>query len=247
MDFVGKVVLVSGGTSGIGRATVEAFVREGAIVGVNHLGERGFFTQMKIALKDEPGSLQELETDLRDSMAVNQMVDDFVAHTGKLDIVVNNAGISQVKPFLQVTDEDWQTIIDTDLKSVFLLCRAAIPRMLARGGAIVNVASELAFSGRVNLAPYTAAKGGVVSLTRSLALEFAPKIRINAVAPGPTRTPMLEKENAVPGHHESTEDIPLGRYAEAAEIAQAILFLASEKASYFCGDIVSPNGGTVMR
>jgi len=194
-----------------------------------------------------PGELIECPGDVRSASAVQEMVGHLVARAGRLDILVNNAGISQVKPFLETTEEDWNGIIDTDLKSVFLCCRAAIPHLLVQGGAIVNIASELALSGRARFGPYTAAKGGVISLTRSLAREFAPSIRVNAVAPGPTWTPLLEKEAQAPGHKEDMDEIPLGRYAEPSEIAESILFLASPRASYFCGDVISPNGGAVMR
>lgn len=247
MEFANKVILVTGATSGIGRATAEAFLRDGAIVGINHLHQSAQFDEMAAAHQGKPGRLIELEADVSRADAVQGMIDQLIKQTGRLDVLVNNAGISQIKPFLETTEADWDMTINTDLKSVFLCCRAAIPYLLEAGGVIVNIASELALSGRAQFAPYTAAKGGVISLTRSLAREFAPRIRVNAVAPGPTRTPMLEKEAQAPGHVEDLGDIPMGRYAEADEIAQSIMFLASSRASYFCGDIISPNGGAVMR
>ena len=247
MVFSGKTLLVTGGTSGIGRATVTLLAQRGATVVVNHLGQHRAYRELAADLAGGAGNLMEVEADVSDGAAVSAMVDRLMAYSGRLDGLVNNAGISQIKPFLQTREEDWDRIVDTDLKSVFLCCKAAIPHLLESRGAIVNIASELALSGRATMGPYTAAKGGVISLTRSLAREFAPRIRVNAVAPGPTATPMLAAEARVPGHTESTADIPLGRFAEPDEIAESILFLLSPRASYFCGDIISPNGGAVMR
>ena len=247
MDFADKSVLITGASSGIGRAAALAFARQGATVGVNHLAEADQVHDMQQALANAPGKVIELEADAGNAAAVTAMVETFVAQAGAPDILVNNAGISLVKPFLETSEEDWDRILNTDLKSVFLMCKACLPMMLERGGVVINIASELAYTGRPHFAPYTAAKGGVISLTRSLALEFAPRIRVNGVAPGPTLTPMLKKEMAVPGHDESLDDIPLARYAEPEEIADTILFLASDRARYYCGEILSPNGGTLMR
>jgi 3-oxoacyl-[acyl-carrier protein] reductase len=247
MNFNNRTILVTGGTSGIGRATVALFARAGATVGVNHIGQHEAFIELEKELAEAPGKLIELEADVTDAIQIRVAIDKLLSATNRLDVLVNNAGVSLIKPFLEITEEEWDHVVDTDLKSVFLCCQAAIPELIKTQGAIVNIASELAISGRAKFAPYTAAKGGIISLTRSLAREFAPTVRVNAVAPGPTSTPMLAAEAAVPGHSESTADIPMGRYAHPMEIANSIVFLASEQAGYFCGDVLSPNGGAVMR
>jgi 3-oxoacyl-[acyl-carrier protein] reductase len=179
---------------------------------------------------------------------VAAMLAQATAALGGLDILVNNAGIMQVKPFLELTEADWDTVLNTNLKSMFLCCRAALPGMVAQGsGTIINIASELGYLGRELYVPYTASKGGVITLTRSLAREFAPKIRINGIAPGPTMTPMIEAEIAITGGLEAETATPAGRLGEPAEIASAAVYLASSHASFFYGEILSPNGGALMR
>ncbi len=247
MDFSNKVILITGAATGIGRATAKLFIQHGATVAVNHFQQHDLFVEMENEFADLSGKLIELEANVTQSDSVKTMLETLLRQTGKLDILINNAGISIVKPFLETSETEWDNIINTDLKSVFLCCQACLPHMLENGGIVINISSELAYTGRACFSAYTAAKGGIISLTRSLAQEFAPAIRINAVAPGPTKTPLLDKENQTPGHEESITDIPLARYAEPEEIAETVLFLASDRARFYCGDVLSPNGGTLMR
>jgi 3-oxoacyl-[acyl-carrier protein] reductase len=174
------------------------------------------------------------------------MVNTIVSTEGRIDCLVNNAAIVQVKPFLELEEEDWDRMLTTNLKSVFLTCRAVLPQMQRQGaGVVINLASELAWLGRASYAPYTASKGGVIALTRSLAREFAPEIRVNGIAPGPVDTPMLRSEMALTDADETT--IPAGRLGRPEEIAAAAVFLASDAAGFFYGEIISPNGGALMR
>lgn len=240
---------MTGAASGIGRASALAFAREGARVFANHFAvEAAVVASLVDAAGALAGEIAAVEADVREASELEKLARSALEASGRLDVWVNNAGISLVKPLLETTPEDWDRIHALDLRGVFLGCRAAVPALLATGGgSIVNVASELALSGRANFSAYCAAKAGVIGLTKALALELAPKIRVNAVAPGPTLTPMLEAEMALPDHDEPVDEIPLRRLAEPAEIAETIVFVASDRAAYFCGEVLSPNGGTVMR
>ncbi len=247
MEFLNKTVLVTGASTGIGRATALAFAKEGAKVYANYLEYDEHVSSLEKLAGDTRLSLSVIQGDVSKADSVKKMFANIFSDEDVIDVLVNNAGVSMVKPFLDLQEADWDFVMNTDLKSIFLCSQAVIPNMLQqKSGNIVNVTSELGFSGRANFAAYTAAKGGAITLTRSMAREFAPNIRINAVAPGPTSTPLLEREQAIPGHEESKDDIPLARYATPEEIAESILFLASSKATYFCGEILSPNGGAVM-
>jgi 3-oxoacyl-[acyl-carrier protein] reductase len=243
-----KVVLVTGAASGIGRAIAMAFAEQGARVAVNHMGRPREAAAVADAAEQAGGAALVVEADVCDRTQVRAMVAHVVRHFGRIDVLVNNAGIVLVKPFLETAPDDWQRVIDTDLTSVFHTCQAVLPHMLESGaGCIINVASELAFLGRDRYTAYTAAKGGVVTLTRSLAREFAPHIRVNALAPGPTDTAMLASELTTPELAAKERDIPLRRFASAQEIAGSAVFLASDQASFYCGDVLSPNGGALMR
>ena len=180
--------------------------------------------------------------------AVADLVRETETAFGPIDILVNNAGVIQEKPFVETTEADWDFVVGTDLKGVFLCCRAVLPGMVARGsGCVINVASELGYLGRALYAPYCAAKAGVIGLTRSLAREFAPAIRVNAIAPGPIDTPMLSIEHmSAAMMREGERDIPARRVGTPDEIAGTALFLASDLASFYYGQVLSPNGGALM-
>ena len=246
--FKNKTVLVTGASTGIGRATALAFARVGAKVNVNCLSYDEDAESLLNVARDENLDIKIFVADVQKSHDIEQMYAAIEQSQRLPDVLINNVGISIVKPMLETSEAEWDAIFNTDVKSVFLCSKIFIPSMLEKKfGVIVNIASELGFSGREKFCAYTAAKGAVITLTRSMAKEFAPEIRVNAVAPGPTVTPMLDKEMAIPDHEESTDDIPLQRFARAEEIAETIVFLASDRAQYYCGDVLSPNGGAVMR
>jgi 3-oxoacyl-[acyl-carrier protein] reductase len=247
IDLGGRTALVTGAATGIGRATALALGEVGANLVVNHLGRPEDAAEVVHELEQAGGRALAIEADVSDAAQVARLIGEAEAHFGAVDVLVNNAGILLEKPFLDMSEEDWDRVLNTDLKSVFLCCRAALPGMLQRGGGcIVNVASELGYLGRAGYAAYTTAKGGVITLTRSLAREFAPTIRVNAVAPGPVVTDMLDTSVMSPEMIRKEADIPLGRVGRPEEIAGTVVFLASEQASFYCGQILSPNGGALM-
>ncbi|MDZ4175810.1 MAG: SDR family oxidoreductase, partial [Hydrogenophaga sp.] len=189
-----------------------------------------------------------ISADVSDASAVQRLVDDALAAFGAIDVLVNNAGIIQEKAFLDTTEADWDRMLGTDLKSVFLMCRAVLTGMVACGsGAIVNIASDLGILGRERYAPYCTAKAGVIGLTRSLAREFAPQqIRVNAIAPGPVATAMVSLEHMSAEWVEKELAIPQHRLGAPDEIAATALFLASDLSRFYCGQVLGPNGGSVM-
>ena len=243
-----KTVLVTGAASGIGRAIATAFAGSGANVVINHLKREAEAQITAGQVMAAGGQALPVEADVTEPLEIKAMVEQARARFGAIDVLVNNAGIVLVKPFLETTVQEWQQVIDTDLTSVFHCCRAVIPGMLAQGGGcVINITSELAYLGRDRYSAYTAAKGGVLTLTRSLAREFAPAIRVNAVAPGPTDTEMLASELTSQDLYEKEIDIPVRRIGKPEEIAYSAVFLASDQAGFYCGDVLSPNGGALMR
>lgn len=249
LSLEGRTALVTGAASGIGRATALLLAQHGAAVVVNHLGRAEEAQSVVDQITASGGTAWAIEADVSSSSAVAQMVAQLaqVPGLGPIDVLVNNAGIIQEKPFLETTDEDWARMLSVDLSSVFVMCRALLPGMVARGhGVVVNIASDLGVLGRAGFAPYCAAKAGVIGLTRSLAREFAPAIRINAIAPGPVETAMLSPDSMSAETLALELDIPQRRFAHPDEIAATALFLASDLSRFYCGQVLGPNGGSVM-
>ena len=247
LSLAGQTALVTGAATGIGRATALLFAQAGARVVVNHWNQPEDAAAVVQAIEAPGGQALAISADVSDPADAQRLVNEALMAVGHIHVLVNNAGILQEKPFLDTTDADWQRMIATDLGSVFLMCRAVLPGMLAQGsGVIVNIASDLGITGRAQFAPYCTAKAGVIGLTKSLAQEFAPAVRINAIAPGAVATAMVSLEQMSPEWMEKELDIPLHRLGEAQEIAATALFLASDLSRFYCGQVLGPNGGSVM-
>jgi 3-oxoacyl-[acyl-carrier protein] reductase len=244
----GRRALVTGGASGIGRAIAIAFAREGAAVAIADKAPADATADLAGRTAGTEGHAFALApTDVSDERHVLEMMEAAIARLNGLDILVNNAGILIEKPLLETTAEDFDRLIGVNLRGAFLVGREAIRHMLVSGGGrVINVASELAYLGRERCSIYCASKGGVLSMTRSWAREFAPTILVNALAPGPTDTAMLGADSTSPETLAKESQNPLGRIARPEEIAAAAVFLAGPGATFMTGQCLSPNGGAAM-
>lgn len=241
----GKRAVVTGAASGIGRAIAKALADEGARVA---LADRTSPEETLADIRSSGGEGLAVPTDVTDEQAVLDLFQTIDRSFGGLEILVNNAGILIEKPLLETTAADFDRLMAVNLRGVFLVGREALRRMSAgpAGGRLVNVASELAYLGRANASVYCASKGGVLSMTRSWAREFAPTVNVNALAPGPTDTAMLHDGSTSPETLAKEADNPLGRIGRPEEIAAVALFLVGPGASFMTGQCVSPNGGAAM-
>jgi NAD(P)-dependent dehydrogenase (short-subunit alcohol dehydrogenase family) len=239
---------------GIGAAAVRQFAAAGAAVVIGDVALPAA-SALTAEVAAAGGRATAVLCDVRRPEAAQQLIDTAVAAYGGLDVLVNNAGVALARSTTATTVEEWERVIGINLTGAWLCARAAIPRIAERGGgAIVNVASNAGLVGFANLAAYCASKGGMVQLTKAMALDCAPLgIRVNAVCPGHTRTPMgdgfiaaqADPESFVRSHVNASH--PIGRMAEAGEVASVILFLAGEGASYVTGSIVAADGGYTTR
>ena len=240
--FTDKVVIVTGAGSGIGAATAQRFAVEGAKL-VLAGRTRG---KLEAAARAFPASHVLIhETDVSSQASVDSLVAAAVKRFGKLDVLVNNAGIAPVGPFMETTVDDWRSAMAIDVDGVFYGCRAAVPHLLATKGSIINVSSVSGIGGDWNMSAYNAAKGAVTNLTRSLALELGGQgVRVNAVNPSLTLTELTDevaKNDALMAKF--AERIPMGRGARAEEVAAVIAFLASDDASFVNGVNLPVDGG----
>ncbi len=243
-----RVVLVTGSSRGIGAAVAVKAAEEGATVAVHYNTGSDAADRTLSRVRDAGGQTEAFAADLADGAQAERLVDDVIERFGRIDALVNNAGLTLVGPFLQTTPEAWDAVLRTDLTAAFHTCRAALPSMVERGsGAIVNIASRLGQMGVPETAAYSAAKAGLIGLTRSLAYEFAPRgIRVNAVAPGVIVTEMTADlvDSEVGAQRRRT--MPLGRFGQPEEVADAVIFLLSDRASLFVGQTLNPNSGGYM-
>jgi 3-oxoacyl-[acyl-carrier protein] reductase len=249
-DLQGKVAVVTGASSGIGRATAEALASNGARVIINfHRNESGA-EAARTKIVSEGGSAITVQADVTRASEVQSLIEQSVAEFGPIDILVNNAGslVERLK-ILELTEERWDVVIDLNLKSAFLCCRAVVGSMMERKmGAIVNVSSIAGRTGgALGSIHYSAAKGGLITFTKGLAKELAPfGVRVNAVSPGVIDTPYHEQFSSPEMMKTYAGLIPLGRVGTPEEVGKVICFLVSEAASYLAGETIEINGGMFM-
>jgi len=246
MELKGKVALVTGGAQGIGKAVALMLARHGADVVV-----------ADVNLEKAAETAKEVEATGRGAMAVNvdvtrlsdveNMVESAIGRFGRIDILINNAGIARDKLILRMTEEDWDAVLDVNLKGTFNCTKAVIKHMSKqRSGKIVNIASVVGEMGNAGQANYSASKAGVIGLTKTIAREFAQRgINVNAIAPGYIQTPMTD---VLPdkAKEELKRMIPMERLGQPEDVAYAVLFLVSDASSYVTGQVLNVNGGIYM-
>ncbi|MGP1407576.1 3-oxoacyl-[acyl-carrier-protein] reductase [Selenomonas sp.] len=243
----GKTALVTGASRGIGRAIALRLAEEGAQVAVNYAGNVKAAEEVKSVIEAAGGKAMLCQADVADSKAVDAMVESVVKEFGTIDILVNNAGITRDTLLMRMKDEDFDKVLDTNLKGVYYCTKVVSKLMMKkRTGRIVNMASVVGLVGNVGQTNYAAAKAGVIGFSKAAAREMASRgVTVNVVAPGSIDTDMTAvlpekvKEKII-------ADIPLGKMGEPKDIANAVLFLVSDQASYITGQVVNVDGGLVM-
>lgn len=244
-ELKGKKVLVTGGSKGIGKDIALAFAKQGADVVITGRNEADLVSTTNELKRIHPHSFY-LKADIQNIQSAHEMVDNAVSTLGNIDILINNAGINIAKPALEVTEKDWNQVIDTNLKGTFFCAQRVGKHMIEQGGGkIINMASQMAFVGYIKRSVYCSSKGGAVQLTKALAVEWAPyNVRVNAVAPTFIETDftkeMFEDEEF---YQDVVSPIPLGKLAQPSDVTGAVLFLASDLAQFITGETIKVDGG----
>ena len=249
MRLADKVALITGGTSGMGRATAVLFAQEGASVAITGRNKaRGW--EVVAEIEQAGGTAIFIRSDVRFAEECRRAVEETLRAFGRLDILFNNAGVLYANTVLDCTEEEWDLTLDTNLKGTYLMSKFALPAMIAQGsGVIINNASGWGLVGGDAAAAYCASKGGVVLLTKAMAIDHARQgIRVNCICPGDVDTPMLPEDAQRRGmkweaYLASAADRPMGRIGKPEEIAKAVLFLASDDSSFVTGAVLAVDGG----
>ena len=245
--LAGKVAVITGGDSGIGRAVAVLFAREGANVVVSYLDEHKDAEETKRNVEEEGQECLLIPGDVGDEQHCIKVIEDTIARFGKIDILVNNAAVQYPQENLEdITAEQLEKTFRTNIFAYFYMSKAAL-KHLKKGSAIINTTSVTAYRGSSHLLDYASTKGAIVAFTRSLSQNLADKgIRVNGVAPGPIWTPLIPSTFPEEQVAKFGSDVPLGRPGQPEEVAPSYLFLASEDSSYITGQILHPNGGEII-
>lgn len=242
-----KVAIITGGSRGIGKAIVHEFSKEGANVAFNYLKSENKAKKLKKDIELSGREALIVKGDVNDFEAMKKLTSEVKEKFGKIDIIVNNAGMLRDKALMFMEKEDWESVISTNLTGTFNLTRAAIVTLLKeKGGNIINITSIAGLTGMPRQTNYSASKAGIIGFTKALAKEVGPyNIRVNAIAPGFTETDMV-KDMKKEYKEEIMKRIPMGRFGRVEEIAKLAVFLASDESKYITGEIISIDGGLVM-
>ncbi len=246
--LAGRVVLVTGSSRGIGAEVAVKAAGEGATVAVHYHRSTDGARETVARARAVGADAESFGADIGDGGQAELLVERVIGRFGRIDGLVNNAGLTLVGPFLEIEPAEWDAVIRTDLTAAFHTCRAVLPSMAERGsGSIVNMASRLGQIGVTETAAYSAAKAGLIGLTRALAREFGPRgVRVNAVAPGVTLTDMTTDLVESEEGRRRLRDMALGRFGRADEVADAVIFLLSDASGLFLGQTLNPNAGGYM-
>ena len=246
VDLTDTTVLVTGGTRGIGRAIVDAFAEAGARVAFTYRSSTDEANALVETLRDEGTEALSLQGDVADFDVAQSHVDAVLDEWGTLDVLVNNAGITRDGLMLRLKEEDWDAVLDTNLKGVFNFSKAAYRPMMRSGGSIINISSVVGTTGNAGQTNYAASKAGIVGFSKSLAKELGSRdVNVNVVAPGYVQTDMTDELDD-DTREAILDTVPLDRLAEPSEIAKSVLFLASPAANYITGHVLHVNGGLSM-